>query len=89
MRASTISRGEALLKISLLGSSDWIGEVWRHNLHSYPIVVLCDDRDREIFALGAYAGQTHITYGDEIASIRYAEGATVQYDVYVGETGKY
>jgi hypothetical protein len=88
-RDTLMQRGESVLKVSFSGSADWIREIRQHQLSSYPVVVRCDDRDSAIFALGPYVGQVPVTYQGDGLDDYQPKSATVQYDVYLPETGRY
>jgi hypothetical protein len=89
LRDTLIQRGEFLWKVSLAGDANWIREVRRHELNSYPIVVRCDDRDSGIFGLGPYAGSVPVTYHGEGFQDYQPTSSIEQYDVYLPETGRY
>ena len=82
-------RGEFLWRVSLAGDANWIREVRRHELNSYPIIVRCDDRDAGIFSLGPYVGQVPVTYGGKGFQDYQPASSIAQYDVYLPETGRY
>jgi hypothetical protein len=89
LRDTLIQRGEFLWKVSLAGDANWIREVRRLELNSYPIVVRCDDRDSGIFSLGPYAGRVPVTYGGKGFQDYQPTSSIEQYDVYLPETGRY
>lgn len=84
LRDMLMRRGESVVRVSLSGSPHWIGEVRKHALNSYPVVVRCDDRDNEIFALGPYVGRVHV---NDMGDDRPMPPA-VQYDLYLPASGR-
>jgi hypothetical protein len=89
LREAVTKRGEAVWKITLRGDAGWIKEVQRHELNSYVTVVRCDKPDYRIFSLGPYVGQVPVTYHGEGFRDYRPPASTVQYDVYLPETGRY
>lgn len=89
LRQSLLQRGEAVWKVSLTGTYNWIREVQRHELNSYATVVRCDDRDYSVLSLGPYTGEMAVTYyGDGFREYR-PSSSNVQYDIYLPENGRY
>ena len=89
LRDTLIRRGEFLWKVSLAGDANWIREIRRHELNSYPMIVRCDDRDSGIFGLGPYAGPVPVTYQGKGFQDYQPTSSIEQYDVYLPETGRY
>jgi len=89
LRDTLADRGEAVWRVSLTGNSKWIREVKQHELNSYATVLRCDEPDRRVLSLGPYVGRIPVTYyGDGIQHYR-PRARTVQYDIYLPETGRY
>ncbi|WP_152569594.1 MULTISPECIES: hypothetical protein [Sphingomonas] len=89
LRETLVQRGEAVWKVTLAGSSDWINQIRRHELNGYAVVVPCDAPDIELFASGPYQGITKVSYyGRGFNALRSTAGDTT-YDLYVPETGTF
>ena len=89
MRETLMERGEGIWKVSLTGDANWIREVRRHELNSYGTVVRCNERDFSLISLGPYVGQALVSpYDDGLRDYRPLS-RTVQYDLYLPETGRY
>jgi hypothetical protein len=90
LRPALMARAEALWKVTLEGDAGWVGEVRRHELNGYAIVVRCDQPDASLLALGPYVGETLISYYAEgMDALDPAGRATLRYDIYLPETGRY
>ena len=88
LRDTLMRRGEFVWRLVFSGDANWIEEVRRHELNSYPVVVQCDNRDNSLFALGPYVGQVRATYGDGFRNYRPRASAE-RYEIYLPETGLY
>lgn len=82
-------RGDTVWKVSLVGAADWIGQVKRHELNSYATLVRCDRRDYGVFGLGPYVGEVPVTYYGVGFKDYEPPSRTIEYDVYLPETGRY
>jgi hypothetical protein len=84
-----MERGEALWKVSLSGSSDWIEQIRRHELNSYAKIARCDERDFTVFAFGPYVGRVEVsTYGNGFRDFN-PTADQVRYDLYLSEASRY
>jgi hypothetical protein len=78
-----------VLKISLSGSAQWIRDVRRLEMNTYPIVVRCDDRGVELYADGPFVGRSLLSPYDDHFSNLTSSTMSAQYDLYLPERGRY
>lgn len=87
VRGALIARGESLWRVTLSGSTGWIGEVGRQDFNTYPIVRRCDDPDKELYATHVYVDGIELT--PETSGRLSKTSATAEYTIYISEKGEY